>query len=130
MAQWLKAVALLHEGLSLTPTHLCEKLGKAEVCNSCPGGQRQVDPLWPASPAVKAFNSVKAQLCVCVCVPVCPSVCLSVHQSAFTHTVLLEVRRVGPVMEQDLFSSRLLTLISCLAGLSNVPLLCACASDT
>lgn len=92
-----------------------------------------MDPLWPACLAVKAFNSVKAHLCVHVraCVraraPIRPPVRPSVH---IYHTVLLEVRRVGLLTEQGLFSSRLLALISCLAGLSNAPLLCACASDT
>lgn len=58
-AQWEKAVALWCEGLSLTPTHHRRKTGMAlcACCNSFPGGQRQVDPLWPASPAEKASSS-------------------------------------------------------------------------
>jgi hypothetical protein len=33
-------------------------------------------------------------------------------------------------MDQDLFHSKVLALIGCLAGLPDVSLLCACASDT
>lgn len=124
-AQWKNEVALLYEGLNLTPTHLHRKPRMA-LCalNSCPGGQRQADLLWPARPAEKASDSLKDYLqavesdrgrhlkssgLTCLCLSTCAHTVMCMHRGvtlSWEHR--LENKNMNLVMEQ--VSSRMLAL--------------------
>lgn len=105
MAQWTKEVVVW--GLSLTPTHL-------------PGGQRQVDPFWPASPAEKASNSLKDRLkavesdrgrhlksssgLTCLCLFTCAHTVMCMHWGVtLSWEPRLEIKNMNCVMEQGSF---------------------------
>lgn len=121
LAQWKKEIAFLYGGLSLIPTRLRRKLGMA-LCalNSCPGGQRQVDPLWPTSPVEKASDSLKDRLKVvesdrgrhpkassaltCLCLSTCAHTVMCMHRGvtlSWEHR--LEIKNMNLVVEQGSF---------------------------
>lgn len=56
-------------------------------------------------------------------------VVMCMHSSELGAQIEVKVKNMDLVMDRDLFHSKVLVLISCLAGLPNVPLLCACASN-
>lgn len=106
MAQWTKEV-VLWGGLSLTPTHL-------------PGGQRQVDSLWPASLGEKTSDSLKDRLkavesdrgrhlksssgLTCLCLFTCAHKVMCMHQGVtLSWEPRLEIKNMNCVMKQGSF---------------------------